>query len=134
MRAPGLDAPHRPAARLRRVATTARIRPLADGFARPIATDPLVQGGIRLTSQASIELPNVATNPFFRWVDIVERLIVEGKKDGSIGQAVNEGEVSAVINAMFVGEQVLAGLADSWSSLPARVKRLHPYIRAVLLD
>ncbi|UBI02411.1 hypothetical protein LA334_00685 [Corynebacterium freneyi] len=87
-----------------------------------------------MTSQASIELPNVATNPFFRWVDIVERLIVEGKKDGSIGQAVNEGEVSAVINAMFVGEQVLAGLADSWSSLPARVKRLHPYIRAVLLD
>lgn len=107
---------------------------LADGFARLIASDPLVQGGIRLTSQANIDLPNVAMNPFFRWVDIVEQLIMEGKQNGSIGHTVDEGGVSEVINAMFVGEQVLAGLADSWSSLPARVERLHPYIRAVLLE
>ncbi|OFS26524.1 TetR/AcrR family transcriptional regulator [Brevibacterium sp. HMSC07C04] len=105
---------------------------LADDLARLIADDSLVQGGIRLINQPSVDFPTNTSNPFFRWIDIVKDVIDTGKGDGSIPSHVATAEAAEVINAMFIGEQVLAGLADSWASLPARIERLHPYIRGAL--
>lgn len=110
----------------------AKIVKLIDGLADLIATDPLVQGGIRLANQPSADIAELNHNPFFRWVEIARDLIEAGKVDGSIGPDVDAALAAEIINALFIGEQVLAGLSDSWASLPSRVERLRPHITNLL--
>ena len=105
---------------------------LADDLSRIIADDTLVQAGTRLISEPNSEFSQYANNPFFRWIDIVEGLARSGKRDGSIPDGVDAAAAAEAVNALFIGEQVLAGLADSWASLPARIERMHPYFRMIL--
>lgn len=109
-----------------------RIIHLAENLARLISTDALVQGGIRLVNQPCIEVPMDTDNPFFRWIDIVKDLVEGGKREGSIPVEVDTVGAAEAINAVFIGEQVLAGLADSWASLPTRITKMRPYFELIL--
>jgi AcrR family transcriptional regulator len=107
---------------------------LFDGLAKLIATDHLVQAGIRLSLQPATGLEITATTPYFEWVDVAARLIAEGASDGSIAETVNVTEAAELLNEIFVGAQVLAGLEDDWHSLPARITRAHWLIRELLTE
>jgi hypothetical protein len=61
-------------------------------------------------------------------------LIAEGASDGSIAESVDVTEAAELLNEIFVGAQVLAGLEDGWRSLPARITRTHGLIRALLTE
>lgn len=97
-----------------------------------ISVDPVVQAGTKLASQPITELEEVSHEPYLEWVSIARALIQQGIEDGSVATEVDADSAAEFVNSVFVGEQVLSGLADSWVSLPERIKRMEPYLAAVL--
>lgn len=101
---------------------------VADGLAALIATDVIVQAGIKLASQPTPELEAAAHDPYAEWVRIARTLIDQGIEDGSIIATVDVEAAAEFVNSVFVGAQVLSEFSDSWTSLPDRVKRLEPFL------
>lgn len=97
-----------------------------------IASNPIVQGGIKLSTQPGTGLEQNAVPPYFEWVEAVKELLEAGVKDGSVRSDLNISETAELLNEIFVGGQVLADLEDSWESLPARAERQQTFIRAHL--
>jgi len=93
-----------------------------------IAEDEVVQGGIRLSGQPSSDYTVSARDPYFEWERTGSSLISEGVADGSIRADVDVDREAELINAVFVGAQVIAGLEDNWKSLPRRIERLIPLV------
>lgn len=108
-----------------------KLTSLARRLADLIATDVIVQGGIRLAGQPSAEPIEGAREPYFEWIRIGQTLIAAGIDDGSIRADTDVDSAAELVNALFVGSQMLAGLADSWTSLPRRIETLKPYLRRI---
>lgn len=97
-----------------------------------IATDEIVQGGTRLASETDEEIAAGVRDPYFEWIVIVRALIERGVQDGSIRADVDPETAAEYINSVFVGTQVLSGLADRWATFSERLGRLLPYWTATL--
>lgn len=85
-----------------------------------------------LTQQRSIETREAlltedgVRDPYFEWIGIAGAFIERGAQDGSIRADVDAGAAAEYVNALFVGCQVISGLADGWASFPERFERLIP--------
>ncbi|AXL11394.1 TetR/AcrR family transcriptional regulator [Microbacterium foliorum] len=97
-----------------------------------ISRDEIVQAGIHLAGQPSSEVNPEASEPYMEWVRIARSFILRGVADGSIRTDADVDLNAELFNTVFVGSQVLAGLEDRWASLPRRVERLVPTLRALL--
>lgn len=97
-----------------------------------IASDEIVQAGIRLAGQPSSEVNTEASEPYVEWVRIARSLIERGVADGSIRDDADADLYAELFNTIFVGSQVMSGLEDQWVSLPQRITRLTPALEAVL--
>ncbi|MFT4211059.1 MAG: TetR/AcrR family transcriptional regulator [Microbacterium sp.] len=105
-----------------------KLRGVIGGLAELIATDVIVQAGIKLASQPTPELASAAHDPYVEWVRIARTLIGQGIDDGSISADLDVDATAEFLNAVFVGEQVLSEFADSWASLPSRIQRVEPFL------
>lgn len=105
---------------------------LAERLAELVADDEVVQGGIKLSSELPRTAAPEAGQSYFEWVEIGRSFITAGIQDGSVRTDVDVEAGAQLVNVVFVGAQVLAGIADSWGSLPARIEQLLPYVRDVL--
>jgi AcrR family transcriptional regulator len=103
-----------------------------DGLAQLIATDVVVQAGIKLSMQPSTDLGPAAEAPYFEWIETAESLIRRGIEDESIQATVDAKSAAEYSNVVFIGAQVLSELEDSWRSFPDRLRRMRPYILNVL--
>lgn len=109
-----------------------RILWLFEGLAELIATDDLVQAGIRLSMQPATGLELDTSSPYREWVDVAASILRHGVADGSMAPDLDVGAAAELINEIFVGAQVLSGLEDKWASLPRRVAKARAGIRALL--
>jgi AcrR family transcriptional regulator len=105
---------------------------LMDALAEMIASDVVVQAGIKLGMQPGTGLESEAKGPYFEWIEIAATLIRQGVEDGSVSQAVDVTSAAEYVNVVFVGAQVLSELQDSWQSFPDRIRRMRPHIVGVL--
>lgn len=108
-----------------------RILRLIDSLATLIASDVIVQAGIKLSGQPASELADIAREPYFEWIGIARALITQGVEDGSI-ESDDTARTAELVNAIFIGEQVLSEFADRWKSLPGRLHTLQPEIVKIL--
>lgn len=97
-----------------------------------ISKDPVVQGGINLAGQLEPPIDTGAREPYFEWIQITKTLIRLGIEDGSIDCDIDVDGAAEFINVLFVGAQNLSKVDDGWDSLPARTKKLRPYILTIL--
>lgn len=109
-----------------------KVQSLMRKLAHLIATDEVVQGGITLAGQPHDVVIENAHGPYFEWIQIGRTLVKQGINDDSIDSRVDIESAAELINSLFVGSQVLAGLSDSWTSLPDRVDRMGPYLVEIL--
>lgn len=105
---------------------------LGRGLGELIASDVVVQGGIKLSSQPGTDFGSRSSAPYFQWIEAVRTIIDDGIRDGSIKPEIDSQEYSIICNEMFVGAQVIAELADSWQSLPSRIRQLVPVLQELL--
>lgn len=111
----------------------ARLIGMLDQLAHLIATEPLMQGGLRLIVNLPESLSEKALVPHLEIGRVIERLISTGVTDGSMHHQLDVSLVAEVVCEWFVGCEVSAGAADSWASLPHRVRRLHDVLRSLLM-
>lgn len=109
-----------------------RVLALMEGLAGLIASDELVQAGIRLSTQPGTGLDLDAATPYSEWVEVTASLLREGVADGSMAPDLDTRAAAGLLNEIFVGAQTLAGVEDRWSSLPRRVASARAGIRTLL--
>ncbi|WP_165384243.1 TetR/AcrR family transcriptional regulator [Leucobacter triazinivorans] len=110
-----------------------RLLDLLDGVAELISADALVQAGIRLVGSLPDELKDRGYGFYEEWQRVAETLIREGLEDGSVTTArQTPAELAELVNELFVGAQVLAGMKDGWQTLPERIRRIRPVLESVL--
>lgn len=105
---------------------------LMNNLGELIASDEIVQAGIRLAGQPSSEVNTEASEPYVEWIRIARSLIERGVTDGSIRSDIDIDLYAELFNTIFVGSQVMSGLDDQWVSLPQRIARLTPALEAAL--
>ncbi|GAB3153036.1 ScbR family autoregulator-binding transcription factor [Microbacterium neimengense] len=98
-----------------------RMLRLFEGLGKLVATDELVQAGIRLSMQPATGLDAKASSPYRDWVTVARGIIEDGIADGSMSPGLAPDAAAELVNEIFVGAQTLAGLEDKWASLPRRV-------------
>lgn len=99
-----------------------------------ISKDPIVQGGIRLSSQPGTEIESTASAHYFEWIKTIKVLLQDGVADGSIRATIDTDDSAELLNDLFVGSQVISGLEDSWASFPSRAKRRNAFIKDYLCN
>lgn len=113
-------------------ASLTKLITLLSRLAELIAEDQIVQAGIKLAGQPSPDIADAANTPYVEWVQIVRTLLVEGVADGSVRPEIDVEREAQHVNAVFVGAQVLSGLADSWASFPERIAQLIPSLKEAI--
>ncbi|OJX98177.1 MAG: hypothetical protein BGO96_09895 [Micrococcales bacterium 73-15] len=97
-----------------------------------VASDVVVQGGIYLQNQPGTELADATNEPYLEWVRLARILVLEGVEDGSVRPDVDADGAAEFLNALFIGAQVLSNHADSWASMPVRMRSFEPLVRIAL--
>ncbi|WP_139256842.1 TetR/AcrR family transcriptional regulator [Herbiconiux ginsengi] len=101
---------------------------IADRLSQLIASDTIVQAGIKLGLQPGTGLDADVNGPYFEWIRIAESLIRQGVEDGSIKPGLNTAAAAEYVNVLFVGAQLLSEIEDTWASFPKRFQRMRPHI------
>jgi AcrR family transcriptional regulator len=101
---------------------------VADELSQLIATDAIVQAGIKLGLQPGTDLDLPANGPYFEWIQITSSLIQQGVDDGSIEPSLDAAAAAEYVNVVFVGAQILSEIEDSWASFPDRFQRMKPHV------
>lgn len=109
-----------------------RLIAVVRGLGALMASDEVVQAGIALASEPTTEVTDVAQDPFFEWIRIARLLIQQGIEDGSIAAETEPERAAEIMNYLFVGAQVIAGMADSWASLPQRLTIVEEAMKSLL--
>lgn len=107
---------------------------LGRGLALLIATDPVVQGGIKLSTQPGTGLDGRAKAPYFEWITITEALLRTGIEDGSVDPTIDVASSAQFLNEAFIGRQMLAELTDSWASLPTAMADITPHVMRLIAN
>lgn len=97
-----------------------------------MATDPLVQAGLQLVDSLPEELRDRGHDSYVRWQERTQMLVEQGVRDGSITSTETPALLAEIITALYVGGQMMSGMADRWTSLPARMERSLPFVRMLL--
>ncbi len=110
-----------------------RLLALIHGVARLMADDPLVQAGMAMSDSLPEDLQDTGRGFYEEWQKVTETLIREGIADGSVTSGQDPADLAELLNEIFVGAQVLAGMKDRWSSLPDRILLAQPLILSFLV-
>lgn len=102
------------------------------GLGALMAADEVVQAGIVLSREPTPELQGDAHDPYFEWIRIARTLLQLGIDDGSVSASIDVDTSAQFLNYVFVGAQVIAGMADGWASLPDRLATSERVIRSLL--
>lgn len=97
-----------------------------------MATDRLVQAGLQLVDSLPEALRDHGHNSYVTWQGNGTMLIEQGIRDGSITSTESPRLLAEIINELYVGAQMMAGMADRWGSLPDRVDRFLPFVEMLL--
>ncbi|MFG6404062.1 TetR family transcriptional regulator [Microbacterium sp. P04] len=97
-----------------------------------MASDEVVQAGIKLANEPSPDLASAAHDPYFEWIGIARSLLEDGVADGSVTSDLDVSSAAEFLNYAFVGAQTLAGMADRWKSLPERMLSVQRYVEPLL--
>ncbi|GAA1140114.1 transcriptional regulator CprB [Microbacterium aurantiacum] len=109
-----------------------RLLQVMEGLAELIASDELVQAGIRLSVQ-----PDAGTNfdmgaPYAAWESVTAQILRDGSVDGSMAPDLDHKACAELLNEIFVGAQSIAGIMDKWASLPRRIAAARESVRLLV--
>jgi len=92
-------------------------------LARQLLTDPVVQAGIRLTTDVA-SLDDPVTGPYRDWLHTAERLFRQAVEEGDLRADLDPALLSRVVVASYTGVQLVSETFSHRADLLQRVREL----------
>jgi AcrR family transcriptional regulator len=96
---------------------------LCADLGRQLMHDPVVQAGIRLTTEAAAFPPTVV-EPYRDWLLVFESLIRKGVEEGDLSRAIAPDVLARFLIAAFTGVQLVADVFTSRADLLVRIREM----------
>jgi len=103
------------------------------GFTRQIVTDPIVQGGLRLSTDSPLSFPEIASRPYADWIDACEAMLVAAAAEGDVDPARDLRLLARFVMSAYTGVQVVSQAVAGWDDLFPRVREMWEIILPDLL-
>jgi AcrR family transcriptional regulator len=96
---------------------------LCADLGRQLMHDPVVQAGIRLTTEAA-SFPPTVIEPYRDWLLVFESLIHRGVQEGDVTAAIAPDVLARFLIPAFTGVQLVAAVFTSRADLLARIREM----------
>ena len=97
---------------------------MSAALAAQITSDPVVQGGLRLSTESSELFPEYASRPYLDWIDGCTSFIQQAIDQGDIVDGVEAGTAARFIMSTFTGVQVVSRALTNWDDLFDRLEEM----------
>lgn len=94
------------------------------GFARQIVTDPIVRGGLRLSTDSPLSFPAIAGRPYADWIDACEAMLVAAAAEGDVDPERDLRSLARFVMSAYTGVQVVSQALTGWDDLFPRVREM----------
>jgi TetR/AcrR family transcriptional repressor of uid operon len=95
---------------------------LSGTIAEQITTNPIVRGGMRLSTESPEMFPGVASKPYMDWIQACELLLLKAVSHGQIAQSWDCTVLARVIMSAYTGVQVVSQSTTQWADLGQRLQ------------
>ncbi|TPW76708.1 ScbR family autoregulator-binding transcription factor [Schumannella sp. 10F1B-5-1] len=95
---------------------------LAGALARQIRADPVVQAGLRLTTESADLFPDHAGRPFGDWAELCALLVRQGIDAGDLRPDLDAAAAGRFLRSAFTGTQVASQASTGWDDLLERTE------------
>ncbi len=97
---------------------------MSAALATQISSDPVIQGGLRLSTESSDLFPEYASQPYLDWIDGCRVHVDQAFADGEIDPALDAGAIARYIMSAFTGVQVVSRALTGWRDLFDRLEEM----------
>lgn len=97
---------------------------LSAELARQITTDPIVRGGLRLSTESSEIFGEQASRPYTDWIAASEGFLHQAIDDGDMAQTADIPVVARFVISAFTGVQVVSQATTGWADLHERLEEM----------
>lgn len=103
---------------------------LSRELAQRITTDPVVQAGLRLSTESADTFVDTASGPYEDWIAAAEVFIRRAMRDGDIAPTHDPARLAAYVIATFTGVQSLSQARTGWADILDRLEEMWTFLLA----
>ncbi|MFJ5957113.1 ScbR family autoregulator-binding transcription factor [Paenarthrobacter sp. NPDC092416] len=100
-------------------------------FGQQLLDEPIVQGGIRLTFEASAFDADVS-GPYKDWIATAEALLRTAQEEGSVGSGVDPAAFARYLIASFTGVQMVSNVLTGREDVLSRIDQMWEFMMPAL--
>ncbi|MHA6668488.1 ScbR family autoregulator-binding transcription factor [Homoserinimonas sp. A447] len=93
-------------------------------LARQITTDPIVRGGLRLSTESAELFGEHASGPYTDWIAAADLFLRQAADDGDVDQSTDFPAVARFVISAFTGVQVVSQATTGWADLNERLEEM----------
>lgn len=102
-------------------------------FSQQIVTDPIMRGGLRLSTESPELFPGVASRPYRDWVDACAALMATAVEQGDVAADRDAVALARFVMSAYTGVQVVSQALTGWGDLYARLAEMWQILLPALL-
>lgn len=101
---------------------------LSSELARQIMTDPIVRGGLRLSTESPELFPEFASRPYLDWIAACEKFLHRAIGEGHVSSTVDTSALARFIISSFTGVQVVSQALTEWEDILDRLEEMWEFV------
>ncbi|MET4581789.1 AcrR family transcriptional regulator [Conyzicola nivalis] len=102
-------------------------------IAEQILTDPIVRGGMRLSTETPELFPGVARRPYQDWITTGTALLTEAAAQGDVAADRDLVALARFVMSAYTGSQVVSHALTGWADLYDRLGEMWEFVLPTLL-
>jgi TetR/AcrR family transcriptional repressor of uid operon len=107
---------------------------LTAALTEQLISDPIVRGGLRLTTESPELFPDFVSRPFLGWIDACEGYVSRAIEEGDVACDVDTAEIARFIVASYTGAQVVSYGLTEWADIYESLEQTWRFIlRGILV-
>jgi len=97
---------------------------MSGALAQQIRTDPVVQAGLRLSTESSELFPEYASKPYRDWIEACAFYVEQAIADGEVDSRLDAATTARFVMSAFTGVQVVSRALTGWDDLNDRLEEM----------
>ncbi|MCD4849724.1 TetR/AcrR family transcriptional regulator [Arthrobacter sp. AK01] len=102
-------------------------------FGQQLLDEPIVQGGIRLTFEASAFQADIS-GPYQDWINTAEQLLIQAQTDGAVRPDLDPAAFARFLIASFTGVQMVSEVLSSREDVMLRIEQMWAFMLPALIS